>query len=128
MGDRANIIIQYEGGQQIFFYTHWNGYRLPDLLKEALVQGRSRWDDPSYLARIIFCAMVHDANDSRTGFGISPRLTDNEHDFLIVDTVNNLVGISETTDLSAAHTTFSFDGFCSLPGKGWDGMFVAKAA
>ncbi len=71
MGDRANIIVKENKGS-IHLYTHWQGYRIREILAAALDRGRSRWDDTAYLIRIIFCEMISGENaDETTGFGIS---------------------------------------------------------
>ena len=36
MGDRANIEMVYESGEKIYFYTHWSGSELPEILQNAL--------------------------------------------------------------------------------------------
>lgn len=59
MGDRAQVRI-VEGPESVYLYTHWSGYRIMSDLKEALIRGRSRWEDAPYLTRIIFCEMVKD--------------------------------------------------------------------
>lgn len=86
MGDRANCIIQYEGkkSKRVWFYTHWSGSDLPGIVKTALAR-KERWDDDSYLARIIFSEMIKGQEDSELGFGISLRQQDNEHPYLVVD-------------------------------------------
>ena len=84
MGDRANIEVRGDGGS-VFFYTHWTGSELPDVLQKALVRGRDRWRDPVYLARVIFCEMVRGDELSITGFGISPRAQDGRHRMIVVD-------------------------------------------
>lgn len=91
MGDRANIkFVEVEGGE-IFFYTHWSGYRLPEILAEALKRGQGRWNDESYLARIIFSEMIKDEVLETTGAGISTYRTDYEYDDLIVDVANQRI-------------------------------------
>lgn len=69
MGTRANIGIEQWGGKVVYLYTHWSGDSTPEMLRKALAR-RKRWDDPSYLARIIFDAMTEDDHGSETGFGI----------------------------------------------------------
>jgi hypothetical protein len=72
MGDRAQVHIKDHGDatQGVWLYTHWDGFRLPNMVQEALKK-RKRWDDAEYLARIIFCTMIKDDNrDETTGFGI----------------------------------------------------------
>lgn len=93
MGDRANIGIKtghgkkvHEAGACVVLYTHWSGYKTPLTLRDALRKGKSRWSDPAYLARIVFCQMVgKDSWDEETGFGISTDICDNEHRSLVVD-------------------------------------------
>jgi len=85
MGDRGNVrVVQSQG--EVWFYTHWTGSELKETVACALARGRSRWNDESYLARIIFCEML-DAGDLRgtTGFGISTYEVDNEHPVITVD-------------------------------------------
>ena len=85
MGDRANVVVQEEDGGKIFLYTHWGGYRLPEVLQSALKRGRNRWNDDAYLTRIIFCEMVKGSEMEETGYGISTYECDNEHEHLVVD-------------------------------------------
>jgi hypothetical protein len=65
-------------------YTHWEGYRTGAVLQSALKRGQSRWSDPSYLTRIIFCDMIEGAERDLTGFGLSPWMTDNGRPILVV--------------------------------------------
>jgi len=113
MGDRGNIVIDYNDGNEIYFYSHWTGYDLFEVLQNALSRGRDRWDDKPYLARIIFCEMVKEDLHSNTGFGISPNLCDNEYPLLIVNpskqTVRMTTG-SNTTPL----LEWDFDEFLEL--------------
>lgn len=86
MGDRAQIIIR-RAGTVIHLYAHWNGYMLPKLLGNGLRAGQGRWDDDSYLTRILFCNML-EKGDLRetTGFGISTQYQDSSPETdLIVD-------------------------------------------
>lgn len=96
MGDRGNVQLHYgKDSQPIYLYTHWHGTDLPIIVADTLnsEQGRSRWDDPSYLARIIFTNMVksekHD--DGETGFGIAPYRMDYNHPDIIIDLYNMTV-------------------------------------
>jgi hypothetical protein len=67
MGDRAQVHIKDEG---VYLYTHCTGHRLPTMVQKAL-QKRWRWDDPEYLARIIFDVMIGDEQGNECGYGIS---------------------------------------------------------
>lgn len=91
MGDRGNVaVMQYPYDDQdkvVYLYTHWGGTELPVVLAEALdsAAGRGRWNDPAYLARIIFCRMVRGDEAGETGYGISLTPPDNEHEILYVN-------------------------------------------
>jgi hypothetical protein len=85
MGDRGNIKI---GG--VYLYTHWGGSEIKQTLQKALKK-KWRWDDESYLARIIFCEMIRGEESGETGFGISTGIVDNEYDILEVDVANQTV-------------------------------------
>ena len=79
MGDRGNIVIFEEGGGTLYFYSHWRGTELPQILQAALKRGKDRWDDESYLARIIFCEMTKYDVDGLLGYGISTDRRDWNH-------------------------------------------------
>lgn len=89
MGDRGNIVVRSEHGD-VWLYSHWGGTRLKDVLRDVLAK-QERWDDASYLARMIFSAMTNVGQSSTTGFGISTYMVDNEHGILVVDVSNQKV-------------------------------------
>ena len=76
MGDRGNVRIMSASTDvgDIYFYTHWFGSDLQSIVGRAIAspEGRRRWDDESYLNRIIFQHMLDLADSRETGFGISP--------------------------------------------------------
>lgn len=88
MGDRANIAVIHKNKDQIWLYSHWGGSGLHDKLQEGLRAGKGRWNDESYLTKIIFGYAVPCDKKSwhgETGYGISGRLQDNEYPVLVVD-------------------------------------------
>lgn len=89
MGDRGNIQIKdaFAKGDGVFLYSHWGGTELPKTLAYALdsPEGRGRWDDRAYLARIIFDHMTRGSASPETGFGIDTAEMDPEHNTLVVD-------------------------------------------
>lgn len=86
MGDRGNIVVQESKGNRVYLYGHWSGWDMPEILRKALSRGDNRWDDPQYLARIIFCEMISGRDMTETtGFGITSRLHDNQHPIIVVD-------------------------------------------
>lgn len=85
MGDRAQVLLfedKYQDGElswhdePIYLYTHWGGYRIKETLANALKRGQSRWDDPSYLNRIIFSEFVKDSIEDEAGYGLSRNYQD----------------------------------------------------
>jgi hypothetical protein len=90
MGDRGQIAIKDReiAGQEVrvYLYGHWAGSELPDILKQALIRGKNRWDDSCYLTRIIFCEMVKGHEMDEPGFGIDCAMHgDVEHPVPILD-------------------------------------------
>ena len=81
MGDRGEVKIEPMG---IYLYTHWGAADLPNIVKTALLKGQERWNDPPYLARVIFQEMVGD-DESITGYGIQ---IDHQEDVWRLITVN----------------------------------------
>jgi hypothetical protein len=92
MGMRRNIALDYGRERKIYLYTHWGAEGLEDVLRDALLRGRSRWDDPSYLARIIFSEMIQDEVLDTTGYGIAPYVMDDEFRTIEVDLEKRTVG------------------------------------
>ena len=105
MADRGNIELNFNslgrspcreqtGFSSIFLYTQSVGSSVCEILANALERalvGKKpgergiRWDDPPYLARIIFSEMLlahggESALEETTGLGISPYETDNENE------------------------------------------------
>lgn len=106
MGDRANIVMVYDNDEKIYLYTHWGGYRLATDLQHALIRGESRWDDDSYLARIIFSEMIQGEVLEETGYGISPYMCDNEHPLIYVT--------PKKQEVSIGQGSWSFEEFVGL--------------
>lgn len=95
MGDRRNCVVK-NGGDTVYLYTHWRGHELPGVVQTALKRGQDRWDDASYLARIIFCEMVKDSLMSTTGYGISSRMVDSDYEGSdVVDVPSQTVSVGD---------------------------------
>ncbi len=87
MGNRGNIYIK-DGPVGVYLYTHWGRDTLLEALRNALVRGERRWEDPPYLARVIFCEMLKAEGgdlDGTSGLGISSILGDGADFVLEVD-------------------------------------------
>jgi len=84
MGDRGNIVFRRKGTPDLYFYAHWSGTNLPVIVKTALAR-RKRWDDPPYLARIVFDTLRGNALHEETGYGIDTQEGDNSHSHVVLD-------------------------------------------
>jgi len=104
MGDRGNIAViqSANNGQraQVWLYSHWGGSNLPAQLQAGLAAGKNRWQDESYLIKVLFgYALPEDAWRREIGSGISARMQDNEHDILVVDIPKQRVFTMEEAEL-----------------------------
>lgn len=114
MGDRGNVRIRYDDGKSgfpederyVYFYSHWNGSDLPAIVQKALAR-EQRWDDPPYLARIIFCELIGGDVAGEGGYGIDARIGDNSHPVITVNTAHTRVEID-------GFGFFSFEEFVAL--------------
>lgn len=99
MGMRRNIKLEYSNSEPaelpttncIYLYTHWDAEGLEVTLAESLRRSKSRWDDESYLARIIFTDMTKSVGDELTGFGLAPYEMEDEFPTIVVDLKNMTV-------------------------------------
>ena len=93
MGDRGQVLIKDEG---VYLYTHWGASGLVDTVKNALAH-KERWDDPEYLARIIFCEMVGEADAlaGSTGFGIGTEKHEDVWRVVIVNCADHKVIVED---------------------------------
>lgn len=110
MGDRGNIVIRHKN-DEVWLYTHWGGTEIDEVLKASLAKAPDRWTDPQYLARVVFQSLVG-TNNGTTGYGISSRIHDNEHDILVADCESECVFTVKESALKDGHTPEK------LPGKG----------
>jgi len=83
MGDRSNVVVVDESGGAVWFYSHWRGKSAFLRAQEAIAK-RWRWGDASYLARIVYDAIVVGEEGSESGFGISTAPTSSEYPVLAI--------------------------------------------
>lgn len=69
MGARAQVHIKETG---VYLYTHWGSGTLCSDVSKALNK-KWRWNDLSYLTRIILDEMIMEEQGSETGFGIGTK-------------------------------------------------------
>lgn len=125
MGDRGNIAV-VGGGKRVYFYGHWAGSEMPEIVRAALARGKGRWNDAPYLARIIFCQMVAPSDlMAETGYGISTEPGDNGYPILVVDCDKQEVNIETDTREGYGYApagdakAFGFAAYAALPEATW---------
>lgn len=76
MGDRTNVWLTTRAAptEGIALYSHWGGREMPEALRQALIFGKGRWNDSTYLSRIIVSRITYTDADDETGSGLSPKL------------------------------------------------------
>lgn len=121
MGDRANIFVIDQPLSDnpvngIYLYTHWEGYVWPEILRLALhhTDARGRWNDDSYLTRIVI-REVFESLTGATGGGVSTYLTDNEHEIIVLNIPGQFVAFAspgEETDPGKWYGALSFSEYC----------------
>jgi len=83
MGDRANVVVVDDDGSAVWFYCHGRGLSAFQRARAAIAR-RARWSDDSYLARIVYDALVKGDEGTETGFGISTGPTGSQRPVLVI--------------------------------------------
>ena len=97
----SGTILIKDGMEKVSLYTHFNGEKLPEDLKKALLKDDYRWTDFQYLTRIIFCEMLkHEDIDGTTDLGITQHPTDRIEDIITVDIDNQTVRLGLKNKIS----------------------------
>ena len=98
MGERANIVVkQPSSNEEICLYSHWGGDSLIEDTKLGLIYGKDRWQDFSYLTRILFDEMTRTSDRSTTGFGISCGQYDSDYPDIYVNVDTQTVTIGQAS-------------------------------
>lgn len=126
MSDQANVEVKFGVlHPPVYFYAHSGGSDLDVVMAAALRRGKNRWDNPHYLARIIFCEMVKSRVMDEIGFGIGSYIPDNSSNHSII----SICPLSLTVCLKYSIfddywkvsdqeiNKMSFDDFIEFPGK-----------
>lgn len=114
MGDRGQVCIQFPNQtEKVYLYSHWGADNLVDIVQKALAK-RWRWDDPGYLARIIFCEMVKGDENSETGFGIDTMKHFDIWRLITVDCQNQEIVVEDHGKVVQKQT---FEGFIKQGGE-----------
>ena len=108
MGDRGQILIKDTG---VYLYSHWGAIDLWGEAWRALKRAPDRWDDPEYLARVIFSEMVRNDIDSTTGFGIGTNVHDDTWRLIEVDCSKTKITLNDYKEVKLTKT---FDEFTKM--------------
>jgi len=85
MSTRSQVkLVSSEFSTPIYLYQHYDGYLLYKIVCNAIAK-KARWNDPEYLARIIFSEMIKDDIDGTTGYGIGTSQHSDIEYLIIVD-------------------------------------------
>lgn len=94
----------------VYLYAE-NGKDMIPALYRALSR-RKRWNDPDYLARIIFCQMVPEEDwDKSTGYGIGTEMYANIDIIIRVDTTNESLTIQSRSSSTSQKMISNFNDF-----------------
>jgi hypothetical protein len=98
---------------RVYLYTHDTARNLLANVHNILSK-ESRWDDPDYLSRMLFCEMIPESFwSSDTGFGIGTQLYADVELLITLDTVNQKItvssGLHEFDNFSMTFSEFIVD-------------------
>ena len=121
MSTHATVEIWENGGapkseeRPVVLFKYCDGDMLINDVIEAMKRGKSRWNDPAYLSRIIFCQMLCgdlEPLTGTTGYGI---LTDNISDAkveIVIDCCRQEVIVKEIKRDNERYTFKEFANLC----------------
>lgn len=97
---------------RVYLYSHNTANELVNVVDEVLSR-KVRWDDPDYLARMLFCKMIpKDKWNDELGFGIGTQLYTDVNMLLSLDTVHQTIKISSSFETYIVHSvSMSFEDF-----------------
>jgi len=126
MGDRGNIrVIQTKNvekngkwttkpGASIWLYTHRTGSDVAQVAHRALAK-RWRWNDDTYLTRIVYDELAKGNYGTETSFGIGTELGDNEHVIVELDVAKQEVRfVDHLATKPKILETFTFEKFAGM--------------
>lgn len=83
---------------RVYLYTHSGAGSLVNDIHNVLSM-RQRWDDPDYLAKMVFCKMVPvECWNTDLGFGIGTQLYADVNLLITLDTINQKILLQSATD------------------------------
>lgn len=113
MSDSAICVVKtHATDAEVYLYTHDGGTNLLRDVQRAL-RRRARWNDPSYLTRMIFDEMTAGRQGSETGAGIDVRAGDNEcgRPYVVVDVPRLEVRLEDPVERNVVRR-WTFYQFC----------------
>ena len=117
MGDRGHIHLHEGDAPGVFFYAHWSGSDLPQIVRRALAR-KQRWDDAGYLNRIVFSELIRDVVAGETGYGIDAKPSDTGDGGRVVDVDH----AAQSVTLVGNHfvsKSYTFDEYVAEDERSW---------
>lgn len=132
MGDRGHVWFREDENEDgVWVYTHDEGYRLPELVAAGLNKANGRWNDPSYLTRIVMSHLFGGYEDSLIGWGVASHEMDTSDGgrVVMVDLLKHTVTL--VTGWGRADERWTYAGtyaeFSTHP-TGWNGRPIGPVA
>jgi hypothetical protein len=93
----------------VFLYTHDLAHHILNTVYSVLSQ-KVKWDDPDYLARMLFCKLVPvESWVSNKGFGIGTQMYYDIKLLVTIDTVLNKIIITNFENSSIINRSLHYD-------------------
>jgi hypothetical protein len=109
--DSAQVEIVEGSSCRLYLYTHSNAHSIVENVRKVLSL-KTRWDDPDYFSRMLFCEMVKDEEaESDDDFGIGTMLYADINILITLNFEKQHVHISSALSKSTQYD-LSFRDFC----------------
>ena len=97
MGARAQVKVEMDP-HPVFLYTHWGAGEILKSVQQGMIAGRGRWNDDSYLTRILFDNIRTEDDDPETGYGIDTTMHSDIDCHVVVNCESGTVELHHGTD------------------------------
>jgi len=113
MSTRAQVAC-IENNVPLYLYQHCDGYDVPMEVQNALKAAPDRWNDSTYLNRVIFSYMIMNGTyvsydgkavnplETTTGYGISLTPCENAYHLIVLDHDHMRIGFMEGMEYDAS--------------------------
>lgn len=113
MGARTTWkVVTNNSGAVTWLYSHWGGDAKFSDTQIAILKAATRWDDPTYGARIVFSSIIGD-HETTTGYGLTATLADSPCPFEESYFTTTIDFVTQTVSMGSK--TWSFEEFIVAP-------------